>query len=472
MAVETIKSQTGPATLPDVGSLIYNEVKFSCLFRSHATANPIPDEAKRTVKCVEVTIEAEGVVTLPDGAATTDDEMDFLRRQLSQQAGALRYRGKGFGTLSVNWPGGDSWDVEWGPVPQVLDFKPLGGSRSAMVSWRVVTRLAPSDLSSQISGVAQPSNTALVLQWNYAITRTYDEQGYTGYAARGVLEIPLTRNSQDARTVSLTVDNFRKKWLDFQPDLEIYRVTRREFGYSEDRRTVKWEFACEEIPPMGLPPGCTDARGTMSVRDVKLGKGNSGTMTGIRWSVSLRATYTVRPDESQYIAALAFYSLLWFRMQCSAYAIIPPTSGAGNALQQPILRTSPQGPPAGNVGLAGIPRDTKAVRIWNALLMNASSLPPGRKPAAIMTGFGFDEGLYLDSKTMTFGASWWITTTFPALLRATGVWRWLEGSAGGTLWAQSMRDIMSSSSWLTGQVDPNLDAVVDLGFAGAPPLGG
>lgn len=469
MAVATIPSSTGPATLPDVGTLAYNGVRFSSLFASKATATPIADDAKRTLKCVEVVIQAEGVVTLPDGATTTDNEMDDLRQKLGQQAGALLYSGKGLGTLAVNVPGGSVWDVEWGPVPQVLDFKPLGGSRSALVSFRIVTRMIPAAFQAQIVGKAQPSDTALVLQWNYGITITYDEEGYLGYAAQGVLEIPLTRTAQEARDVAVTVDAFRGAWLDFPTDLTRFRETRRQFGHSPDRRTCKWEIAAEEIPPMGLPPGCTNARGTMSVRDVKLGKGAGGVMTGVRWGVSLRATYTVRPDESQYIAALAFYALLWFRMQCSTYAIVPPEATKANAAQNPLINRPPQGPPAGNVGLAGINPETNTVRIWNILLKNANPAP-ANKMAAILTGFSFDEGLYLDSKTITFQASWWVMTTFPALFRATGAWRWLEGSAGGSLWAQSVSDIMGFRSWSKAELDPDFDAVVDLGFTDGPPL--
>lgn len=470
MPVETVGSQTGLATLPDIGSLIYNEVKFSALFHSTASATPVSDEAKRTVKDVEITIEAEGVVTLPDGKNTTDDEMDFLRTKLSQQAGALRYRGKGFGTLSVNWPGGDSWDVAWGPEPQVLHFQPLGASRSANVSFRVVTRISQEKFAEQILGTAYPKTTKIVCQYNYGITLSYDDEGYAGFRAQGTLEIPMTRTSQDARSVQTTVDAFRQRWLDFQVDLTRWRPTRRNFDYSRDRRTCQWEFAAEELPSMGLPPGCTSARGTMSVRDVKLGGKGGGILTGIKWGVSLRATYTVRPDEDRNVAFLAFYALFWFRYQCSRYGKIPKLAGAQNTLQQPILRGPPQGPPAGNVGLAGIPRDTSTIRIWNTLLKNAQQ-PPASECKAFVTGFSFDEGLYLDSRTISFQASWWVITTFSALLGATGVWRWLDGSAGGTLWAQSVKDIMGWRSWGANALDPKLDVVVDLGFAGTPPLG-
>ena len=57
-------SLIGVAPLQDVGELSYNGVVFNSLFKSKVVGKAVKDVAMRTVKYVEWTIEAEGVVTL------------------------------------------------------------------------------------------------------------------------------------------------------------------------------------------------------------------------------------------------------------------------------------------------------------------------------------------------------------------------------------------------------------------------
>src|SRR4029077_3952686 len=104
-----------------------------------------------------------------------------------------------------------------------------------------------------------------VLQFNWGYELTYEAERHSSYCIRGTLEISLPRTTQESRAVQTTVDDFRKRWLDLETDLTVFRVVRRHFSYSRDKRQVEWEFACEELPPMGIPPGCTSARGMFSV---------------------------------------------------------------------------------------------------------------------------------------------------------------------------------------------------------------
>ena len=79
--------------------------------------------------------------------------------------------------------------------------------------------------------------------------------------------------------------------------------------------------------------------------------------------------------------------------------------------------------------------------------------------------FSFDEGMYLDSKTVSFSASWFFACAFADILDASGLWRKLpEVDTGGkNLWAASVRDVSGSVSWLPNTLDPSLDVVVDFG---------
>ena len=211
---------------------------------------------------------------------------------------------------------------------------------------------------------------------------------------------------------------------------------------------------------MGLPPGATSARGTMSVRPIKQGAALC------QWLVSLRGTYTIRKDFSRRMAWAAFISLLRFRMQQSQFGFIPGLDAQNPANQQP---PRPNVPP-----LPDLPPN------WNAQQQDAVDQVAKQlqqagvdrsKMKAILWSFGFDEGLYLDSKTITFEASWLLFTVLDNILFATGVWQDNSGAAGpvgpdgkpATLWSLSMRDVQGWKSWLVNAFNPQQDAVIDLG---------
>ncbi len=136
MATGTIDFTTGPSILPDVGILFYNGCTFSPLYESNISGRCVKDEAQRTVIYMEYTITVDGYVTMPAGAPDTSATMNNMRQILSKQGGELRYIGRG-NDIEVNVPGGRTKDVKWGPIPEILEFQPLGGGRSAKVKWTV-----------------------------------------------------------------------------------------------------------------------------------------------------------------------------------------------------------------------------------------------------------------------------------------------------------------------------------------------
>jgi hypothetical protein len=79
---------------------------------------------------------------------------------------------------------------------------------------------------------------------------------------------------------------------------------------------------------------------------------------------------------------------------------------------------------------------------------------------ALLIDFGFDEGMYLDSKTVTFHASWRLVTTFSHILLASGLWTKVD-EKGKVLWATTLAEVSGSQSWLPNKARP--DVIVDLG---------
>lgn len=460
MAVTPKNYTTGPAVLSDAGALSYEGCVFSPLFATKLTGTVVRDEADRTTKYMEYTIDADGYVTLPTGATDISATVATLRQLLTRQGGALVYRGRGM-DLVVNAAGVNVFgvlgpsvtDVAWGPKPELFEFQPLGGGLSAKVKWRVKVHV------SEVAAV-NPESMPL-LQLNYETSVAYSEDGFSSLTVRGTMEIAMTRRPfQRNRNVPRTVDDFRRvletKILTVE-DLARFRVTRREFTVSRDKRIMQWDYQLEEKPYMDLPPLCTKANGSFSCRPAKAGMGLT------TWFCTLKATYVVRNDLARRNAWFLFMYLLRLKMLCSQQGLIPPLNGEQN----------PQRPPAAFNGLQVL-RDAAFIP-FVALEAGFGHLGPGGQqprqvPAdqgrrAWLIDFSFDEGMYQDSKTVTFSATWRLITIFSHILLGSGLWRKLSevDDQGRRLWVTTMRDISLSRSWLPNQVDPAADVVVDFG---------
>ena len=438
---------TGPATLPDVGTLKYNGVTFSPLCETSVEGKVVQDAAVRTTKFMEYTIVVDGYVTLPDGAESVDGIMQTLERLLTAQAGSLVYKGRGF-DLVVNTPGGTLRDVAWGPIPELLDFQPLGGGRSAKIVWRVTTR---------VPQIVSKGGLSPVLQFNEETSVSYGEDNYSMLAIRGTLEIPLTRATQATRTLTSTVDNFRARFMDqiaLSIDLTRFRITKREFNISRDKRTLEWNFAAEELPYMGLPKNVSIARGSYDVVPARTGMGLA------TWNCTLRVTYNVPKNQARRIAWLSYLALLRVRMAASVDGFIPAdNAGAQNGGNLALnLLVGPN--VAGEVGNAAVAALRRFLGQQNQAV---NARPIERK--AWLTDFRISEGIYLDSKTVTFSTTWRLNTTFSHILVASGLWRKVSAD-GGNNWARTMRSITGSQSWLRDELRPNADIIVDFGWTG------
>ncbi len=446
-------AETGQAQLPDVGALAYNGVAFSSLYKSNMSGEVMQDNAGRTVKVVAWTLTVEGIVTLQNNQSTTDAQWAILRRNLDEDGGQLTYKSKGFGRLVVNQLGSKIQDCNWGPKPKTLYFQPLGGSRAALITWQVTTWIFEGDIDGNL------------LQFNEETSVSYDDEQYSSVSMRGTMEIPLSRRTQNNRACPVTVDDFRARFLDIvrQVDLLRFRVTRRNFNVSRDKRTMEWEIMLEEHTPFGIPAGMTNARGTMSVKPLDVGPGMC------TWLCSLKGTYVVAKNLPRRTAWWAFISLLKFRMGFAANGLIPKIADKGKDAQQPpafkINKT------VGKFIGAHLALGGGAGFLANGFFqqqLKAQEAQPKLNAQAIIQSFSFDEGLYLDGKTITFEASWVCFTMLEGILVSTGVWQ-KSNVDGVSDWSVAMRDIQGWRSWLFNRVDAQSDIIVDLGVDSAAP---
>ena len=445
MAVDVINFTTGPSTLPDVGTLSYNGCIFSPLFATSISGIHVKDNANRTVKYMEYTLTADGYVTLPTGHSSINTTTRGMRELLEAQAGELVYRGRGFDLIIG--PSTSHKDAVWGPVPEVLDFQPLGTGKSAKIKWQVKVRLPKERLSQSESDL---------LQFNAETVVTYNEDGFSFMSVKGTMEIPLTRTGrQTNRTLTNTVDDFRNELnarIFNGIDDTRFRTVRRDFNISRDKRTMEFDVLVEEKPYMDMPPDCFVARGTYSVRPARSGMGLCN------WLCTLRATYTIRADRPRRTAWLAFLALLRLRMAEAEFGNVVPLAADENE-QNPgvsgVIRVGIAAAIDPRLGTAAFWSET--LRLQNRLIVRATK--------ALLIDFSFDEGLYLDSKTTSFSATWRIITTFSHILIASGLWKKVpeRTQQGENVWALSMRDVTGATTYLPNFIDPTLDVIVDFG---------
>ncbi len=479
---------TGLAVLPDVGELTYAGVTFNSLYKSKLDGKIVQDDARRTTKYVEWTLTVEGMVTLESGLTTTDATWQGLRQRLSQEGQELNYQGKGFGQLLVNNPNGVQ-DVSYGPVPTVLMFTPNGASRSAQITWNCVVRIPEvSDTAVLAAGPGGINAAGQVLQFSYEYALSYDEEGYAAIDMTGVLEVAATRKPGQ-RIVRTTVDAFRQTWLDIQFDLDFFKIGERRFTESADQRTCHWEYRVVQLSPAGLPVGAMKAGGQMTMRPLRPGGGQAGTpLTMPRWVCTLRCHYSIRAFFPRRTAFYSFMSLLWFRMWSSLNGLVPNLNAndqqaLGRA--QNLIKNAFQGVrfvrPTNDQTTTlfyqqlAFAQQNAAAAAGQALFGAAQANAPISLSTPILMDFGFDEGVYEDSKVMSFQASWVITTDFRAILAATGVWQYGPETGGGvgSYWSSSVRSVSGWRSELAAQINPAAEVIVDFGGGAAmtqPPV--
>ena len=464
---------TGPTLLADVGKLEYNGCVFSPLFETNVSGVVVKDAAGRTTKFMEYTLTADGYATVSDTALDLTPTMATLRRLLTQHGAKLTYSGRGLDLLINGGP--QSMDAAWGPVPKLMEFQPLGGGLSAKVRWQVVVHVPevtrPSVLRDRYGRVV--GSQAPLLQFNYDTTLTYGEDGYSSLAIRGTMEIPMTRfPSQTTRTLTRTVDDFRQEIetrLLGGIDLAKFRLARREFSVSRDKREMNFDVVVEEKPYMDLPPFCTLARGSFNVRPARTGAGL------VSWHCTLKGTYTVRADVGRRAAWIVFLYLLRVRMTQAERAIIQGPAAAAPAPN----RLAPVA--------ALLPVLSAPAAILGALIGRRVAAAPNASVSAnkaLLIDFSFDEGLYLDSKTTSFSATWRLTSELRDILLASGLWVKTQeagvvgagtssaiGQPGRNLWATTMampslvapRGVNGVDSWEANRLDPAYDVIVDFG---------
>ena len=140
--------------LPATGTLSYNGYVFDGATHIEADVEFLYDDAGRTIIAHRHTITVDAIVAAD---SDLDDDVLLIRKRLGEAGRKLTFISKGFGDDLTAV--GIVSDVDAGPFPQELSWKPLGDDKAAEIRWaqRSRSRATPDWLTvSKDSATATP----------------------------------------------------------------------------------------------------------------------------------------------------------------------------------------------------------------------------------------------------------------------------------------------------------------------------
>ncbi len=229
---------------------------------------PVYDSAGRTVKWVEHVLTIKTYLGKVNQAlsATTDSDMETLKKILTAAGGELKYQGVGIGTGSAMWinpaGGGGVRDVNWGPRPQLVRWRPLG-QVACEVIWQVSYCVPLCDSA---------AFEVYPLEFCFTVAYSIDQSGYTKRTYSGHVSIPQTRLTQGTRTLTDQADRMYESIA--IPLVPSFRRIPGDRWLSEDKCTLNFTIVDVEVGPDFCPPGVIDCKlsHTVSTGKVFTGK--------------------------------------------------------------------------------------------------------------------------------------------------------------------------------------------------------
>lgn len=210
------------------GTLSYNGFNFDGAVNITCSSNPIPDEAKLTVTCVEITINVSFIFASEDGDGNqmpTDEDIEDLRAKLSQVGKHLKFINKGFGDdIDLNGPQSRKRDVKHGPHPGVLTWEPVGDNYACLCNWSVKTYMSQCPYQNQNKSVG-------MMAMNFDMSFDIDEEGDCVRTVSGYLEVTQSRKG---RKITNTADYYWQ-FIKLQPLSGWRRRHRRSLNKDKSR---------------------------------------------------------------------------------------------------------------------------------------------------------------------------------------------------------------------------------------------
>jgi len=277
----------------------YNNYTFNENARVRITGRPVPDRANRVTAFVTYQIEVSTIIysNSTDGY-NTDTTVDDILVRLSKRSARLEIYAWGLGTWDIN-PAGPIKDINYGPIPKLLEVTPLGGSNAMMVRWFCETSIPECD------GAYYERRP---VSFNYEFEVRQDPRGFSTRIVTGELVIPANRIA-NTTSISDAADRYWETVLRGVPLLPGFKRehTRR---LDDSKRVLTFTITDTEAVPNAFAADCTDWDGEEALETALLSNPGGlqpvGLQTGL---VTLRATYHIARGRPKTLAWRLFSEL-------------------------------------------------------------------------------------------------------------------------------------------------------------------
>ena len=253
----------------------------------------VPDAANRTIVSTTLTITVESIIA--EGAGQ-DASLIAIRTALERQGGELIITGLGFGTLEINTANGRK-DLNWGPRPTILNWKNVGASRAAKITWQCEV---------SVIGCLNAPDSGQVMQATHSISFATDHGGYSTRVYNGSFTIPATRNGVNNPAIPDTADAYFERFI--PEPLPGFRRSPIQRQLDRAKTTVEWTVTDTELPGNPLPDGCVDASASHTLS-------SQGQYATVRWNGTLEARYELERGRPRSDAWPIFIKLFTDRIQ-------------------------------------------------------------------------------------------------------------------------------------------------------------
>ncbi len=304
------------------GDFVFNPATTETL---RMTATPVQDEAGRTIKYVDHYLMVRTVI-VGEEPETTDAAVQSAVNTLTSQGKNLVYQQKGFGRFNINVGGGailgaavnaaqgvlasPQRDAAWGPVPQVVDCRPLADNHAWELVWGVSVRIPRCENAKYQDAV---------MDFGYEVTYGQDYGGYGTRTVKGHLEVAMTRPPGGGRRLRATADDYLDGIVIDVP--AGFRQTG--FSHTLALNHSRLDFVCEQEQLPGIVP-------PLGVLKVRLGLKESNIESGnfVKWAVTIDGEYEMASGRHQSLANAHFLAVVADRQRELSKRIPVPKDAA------------------------------------------------------------------------------------------------------------------------------------------------
>lgn len=246
-----------PLTLPSIGTVQYNGYLFAGpRVRTSIEVSPVYDSARRVAMYYRYRLNVIQYITDDPaglGGSGADCGINTFNAitLLNKPGQVLAFSGLGYGPIQIG--GSAARDVIYGPMPQVVSFRPVGATGVMELNWKCEVHVA------NCSTIGLKGVLGQLVEYNFEESFGIDTQGLTTQTAKGHLTIAINRVFEASNNISTTADDQRDL---FAPIVSLgFRLVDQQYSLSEDKSRLDFQHIYKEIPgDNALPDHCSEIK--------------------------------------------------------------------------------------------------------------------------------------------------------------------------------------------------------------------